>query len=76
MRFNKNLQAIGDAYRADFLASTDEKDMVQRPELWTDEKVLIQNSQKTTNIYNNNNSLLAVSRSDWRKLFVCAHATR
>ncbi|KAG5683956.1 hypothetical protein PVAND_013211 [Polypedilum vanderplanki] len=38
MRFNKNLQVIGNAYRADFLSSTDEKDKVQRPELWTDEK--------------------------------------
>jgi peptide-O-fucosyltransferase len=39
MRFNKNLRAIGDAYRADFLGSTDEKDKVQRPEKWMDEKV-------------------------------------
>lgn len=39
MRFNKNLVNIGNAYRADFLGSTDEKDKVQRPELWTNEKV-------------------------------------
>jgi peptide-O-fucosyltransferase len=39
MRFNKNLQSIGDSYRADFLGSTDKKDFVQRPDLWTDEKV-------------------------------------
>lgn len=39
MRFNKYLQAIGNAYRMDFLGSTDEKDKVQRPALWTDEKV-------------------------------------
>lgn len=39
MRFNNNLIAIGNAYRADFLGSTDEKDNVQRPKLWTDEKV-------------------------------------
>lgn len=39
MRFNKNLRAIGDAYRTDFLGSTDDKDKVQRPELWMDEKV-------------------------------------
>lgn len=38
MRFNKNLQAIGNAYRLDFLGSTDEEDKVQRPILWTDEK--------------------------------------
>lgn len=41
MRFNKYLQAIANAYRMDFLASTDEKDRVQRPELWTDEKVVL-----------------------------------
>lgn len=39
MRFNKYLQSIANAYRMDFLGSTDEKDRVQRPELWTDEKV-------------------------------------
>jgi peptide-O-fucosyltransferase len=39
MRFNKALQGIGYAYRSDFFGSTDEKDRVQRPELWTDEKV-------------------------------------
>lgn len=39
MRFNKYLQTIANAYRMDFLASTDDKDRVQRPELWTDEKV-------------------------------------
>lgn len=41
MRFNKNLQIIANAFRADFFGSTDEKDLVQRPELWTDEKVRI-----------------------------------
>lgn len=41
MRFNKNLQAIGNAYRSDFLLSTDENDKVQKPHLWTDEKVAI-----------------------------------
>ncbi len=41
MRFNSNLALIGNAYRADFLGSTDEKDNVQRPKLWTDEKVRI-----------------------------------
>lgn len=41
MRFNKNLQAIAAAYREDFLGSTDEKDKVQKPEIWTDEKVKI-----------------------------------
>lgn len=40
MRFNKYLKSIGDAYRMDFLGSTDEKDLVQHPELWTDEKVV------------------------------------
>lgn len=39
MRFNSILQAIGNAYRRDFLSSTDQKDAVQRPERWTDEKV-------------------------------------
>jgi peptide-O-fucosyltransferase len=39
MRFNKYLQAIGNAYRMDFLGSTDEKDQVQRPDRWIDEKV-------------------------------------
>lgn len=39
MRFNKNLQVIGNAFRADFFGSTDENDFVQRPALWTDEKV-------------------------------------
>lgn len=39
MRFNKYLQTIANAYRMDFLNSVDEKDLVQRPELWTDEKV-------------------------------------
>jgi peptide-O-fucosyltransferase len=39
MRFNSRLRMIGNAYRSDFLASNDEKDRVQRPEMWTDEKV-------------------------------------
>lgn len=39
MRFNPFLQAIGNAYRRDFLGSTDEKEAVQRPERWTSEKV-------------------------------------
>lgn len=39
MRFNKYLQGIGNAYRMDFLRSTDETDRVQRPDLWTDEEV-------------------------------------
>lgn len=41
MRFNKYLQTVGDAYRMDFLRSTNEKDLVQRPDKWTDEKVKI-----------------------------------
>lgn len=45
MRFNKYLQAIGNAYRMDFLGSTDEKDNVQRPALWTDEKVSFHSQQ-------------------------------
>lgn len=45
MRFNKYLQAIGNAYRMDFLGSTDEKDKVQRPALWTDEKVSFRSQQ-------------------------------
>jgi peptide-O-fucosyltransferase len=39
MRFNSFLEAIGNAYRRDFLGSTNEKDAVQRPEKWTSEKV-------------------------------------
>jgi peptide-O-fucosyltransferase len=39
MRFNKNLEIIGAAYRTDFLGSTVEMERVQRPELWTHEKV-------------------------------------
>lgn len=39
MRFNQYLQSIGNAYRMDFLGSTDEKDQVQRPDSWLDEKV-------------------------------------
>jgi len=38
MRFNKYLQGIGNAYRMDFLSSTDHKDRVQRPEIWTHER--------------------------------------
>lgn len=41
MRFNKNLQAIADAYRSEFLRSTNEKDHIQRPEVWTEETVII-----------------------------------
>ena len=39
MRFNKHLQAIANAYRSEFLGSTDEKDRVQRPDVWIHEKV-------------------------------------
>lgn len=41
MRFNSNLIAIADAYRADNFNSTNEFDLVQRPEKWTDEKNIV-----------------------------------
>lgn len=39
MRFNDNLRLIADAYRSDFLGSDDVSDHIQRPKLWTNEKV-------------------------------------
>lgn len=39
MRFSKYLQSIADAYRMDFLASTDDKDHIERHDVWTEEKV-------------------------------------
>lgn len=41
MRFNKNLQDIAEAYRFEFLGSTNEKDLIQRPDLWTQETVIL-----------------------------------
>lgn len=39
MRFNSYLQAVANAYREEFYGSTDERDSVQRPHDWTEEKV-------------------------------------
>lgn len=39
MRFNKYLQSIADAYRMDYLSSTDEKDHIERHDVWTNDKV-------------------------------------
>lgn len=38
MRFNNYLQSIATAYRYEFLRSTNEKDLIKRPNLWTEEK--------------------------------------
>lgn len=40
MRFNNNLVSIADAYRKDYLGSTNEKDLIQRPYDWQQEKVI------------------------------------
>lgn len=40
MRFNKNLIQIADTYRNDYLGSTNDLDLIQRPEDWIQEKVL------------------------------------
>lgn len=39
MRFSKYLQSIANAYRMDFFGSSDENDLVQRPQKWQEEKV-------------------------------------
>lgn len=41
MRFNKHLEDIATAYRSEVLGSTNEKDLIQRPDLWPQETVII-----------------------------------
>lgn len=67
MRFNKALQGIAYAFRSDFFGSTDENDFVQRPALWTDEKVIFLNLHPSlSHVYKIFTSIPAIQKSYWR----------